>query len=60
MLGYVLNNVVGSDGFAPAFSYGSYGRYGKYGKYGRYGYGRYGYGRYGVRSEETGEDEHEQ
>ena len=58
MLGYVLNNVIGSDGFAPAFSYGygRYGRYGKYGKYGRYGYGRYGYG---VKNDETGDDDHE-
>ncbi len=60
MLGCVLNNVIGSDGFAPAFTYGSYGRYGKYGKYGRYGYGRYGYGRYGIKQEEMGEEDHEQ
>lgn len=62
LLGCVLNNMIGSGGFAPAFTYGSYGRYGKYGKYGkygRYGYGRYGYGNYGVRSEESGDDDHE-
>ena len=41
LLGCVLNNVLGSGGFAPAYT-GSYGRYGKYGRYG-YGYG-YGYG----------------
>ena len=41
LLGCVLNNVLGTGGFAPAYT-GSYGKYGKYGRYG-YGYG-YGYG----------------
>ena len=49
LLGCVLNNVYGSNHFAPAFSYRAYGygRYGRYGKYGKYGYGKYGYGKYG-------------
>lgn len=49
LLGCVLNNVYGSDSFAPVFhynSYGAYGKYGKYGKYSKYGsYGKYGYGK---------------
>ena len=47
LLGCVLNNVYGSNHFAPAFSYGAYGygKYGRYGKYGKYGYGKYGYGK---------------
>lgn len=47
LLGCVLNNVFGTNHFAPAFSYGAYGygKYSKYGKYGKYGYGKYGYGR---------------
>lgn len=54
LLGCVLNNVYGTNYFAPAFNYGvyGYGRYGKYGKYGKYGYGKYGYGRSDERSEE--------
>ena len=47
VLGCVLNNVMGSADFTPAFGYGAYGRYGRYGKYGKYGYGKYGYGKYG-------------
>ncbi len=43
LLGCVLNNVYGSDYFAPVFRYNSYGSYGKYGKYGNYS--KYGYGK---------------
>ena len=58
VLGCVLNNVLGSADFTPAFGYGTYGRYGKYGKYGygKYGYGKYGYGHYARKSGEEDED----
>ena len=49
LLGCVLNNVYGSESFAPVFRYSSYGVYGKYGKYRKYGkygsYSKYGYGK---------------
>lgn len=47
LLGCVLNNVFGSNRFAPAFNYGryGYGKYGRYTRYGKYGYGKYGYGK---------------
>lgn len=40
LLGCVLNNMIGSTSFSPAFHerYGRYGKYGRYSKYGNYGY----------------------
>lgn len=45
LVGCILNNVYGTNSFAPAFYGGSYG-YGKYG-YHKYGYYKYGYYKYG-------------